>query len=161
MKYDAGAAADVKEADAPYFYNNVSNSLFSDCRVSANGLKLSNANGSYAHKIFIETEFSHKKNSKAIWLACQSYSYEENPGANPKAEVNRQKTLVRQSNKCTFYGRVVVYFFTCDRHLLSGVTLQNFFRRSVDHFVTILGDAAESHKVKIIEANFYVSMSQK
>ena len=46
LKYDAGAATDVTKTDAPYFCNNVLHSLFSDCTVSANGLKNSNANGS-------------------------------------------------------------------------------------------------------------------
>ena len=45
LKYDAGAAADVTKTDAPYFCNTVLHSLFSDCTVSANGLKISNANG--------------------------------------------------------------------------------------------------------------------
>ena len=89
-------------------------------------------------------------------MACQGYSYEENPGAILAAEVNRRKTLVRQSAECTFYGKVAVDFFTCDRHLLSGVTLRISFRRSIDDFVTISDDAAKSYKVKIIEANLYV-----
>ena len=55
LKYDAGAAAEVTKTDAPYFCNNVLHSLFSDCTVSANGLKISNANGNYAHKSFIKT----------------------------------------------------------------------------------------------------------
>ena len=38
LKYDAGSAADVTKTDTPYFCNNVFLSLFSDCRVSANGL---------------------------------------------------------------------------------------------------------------------------
>ena len=75
LKYDAGAAADVTKIDAPYFCNNVLHSLFSDCTASAIGLKISNANGNYAHKSFNETEFSHKKDAKATWLACQGYSY--------------------------------------------------------------------------------------
>ena len=47
-------------------------------------------------------------------------------------------------------------FFTCDQHLLSGVTLRISFRRSIDDFVIISDDAAKSYKVKIIEANLYV-----
>ena len=70
LKFAAGAAADVTKTDAPYFCNNVLHSLFSDCTVSANGLKISNANGNYAHKNFIESEFSHNKDAKATWLAC-------------------------------------------------------------------------------------------
>ena len=75
LKYDNGAAADVTKTDAPYFCNNVLHLIFSDCTVSANGLKISNANGNYAQKCFIETEFSHNKDAKATWLACQGYSY--------------------------------------------------------------------------------------
>ena len=156
LKYDGTAAADVTKTDAPYFCNNVLHSLFSDCTVSANGLKISNANGNYAHKSFIETEFSHNKDAKNTWLACQGYSYEENPGALLTTEVNRRKALVRQSNECTFYGKVAVDFFTCDRHLMSGVTLRIAFRRSIDDFVIMSDDAAKHYKVKIVEANLYV-----
>ena len=156
MKYDAGAAAEVTKTDAPYFCKNVLHSLYSDCTVSSNGLKISYANGNYAQKSFIETEFSHNKDAKATWLACQGYSYEENPGAILAAEVNRRKSLVRQSAECTFYGKVAVDFFTCDRHLLTGVTLRISFRRSIVDFVTISDDAEKSYKVKIMEANLYV-----
>ena len=111
MKYDAGAAADVTKRDAPYVCINVLNSLFSDCTVSANGLKISSANGIYANNSFVETKFSHSNDAKATWLACQDFSYEDNPGAIATAEVHRQKALVRQSAECTFYGKVAVDFF--------------------------------------------------
>ena len=61
LKYDDAATADTARTDAPYFCSNVLHSLFSDCTVSANGLKISNANANYAHKSFMETEFSHNK----------------------------------------------------------------------------------------------------
>ena len=102
LRYNAGAATDVTKTDAPYFCNNVLHSFFSDSTVSANGLKTSNANGNYAHKSFIETEFSHNKEAKNTWLAYQGYSYEDNPGALSTGEVNRRKALVRQSAECTF-----------------------------------------------------------
>ena len=51
---------------------------------------------------------------------------------------------------------MAVDFFTCDRHLLSGVKLRISFRRSIDDFVVISDDAGKSYKVKIIEANLYV-----
>ena len=144
LKYDAGSAAHVTKTDTPDFCNNVLHSLFSDCTVSAKGLKISNANGNYAHKSFIETEFFHNKDGKATWLACQGYSYEDGPGAIASADVNRRKALVRQSAECTFYGKVAVDFFTCDRHLLSRVTLRISFRRSIDDFV-IISDNAGNH----------------
>ena len=74
LRYDAGAATDVTKTDAPYFCNIVLHSLFSDCTVSANGLKISIANGNYAHKSFIEKGFSHNKDARNTWLACQGYS---------------------------------------------------------------------------------------
>ena len=61
-------------------------------------------------KVF-ETDFSHNKDAKATWLACQGFSYEENLGAIPAAEVNTREALVRQSGECTFYGKLAVEFF--------------------------------------------------
>ena len=156
MKYDATAAADFTKIDSPYFCNNALHSLFSDCTVSANGMKISNANGNYAHKSFIEAEFSHKKDAGITWLACQGYSYEENPGTLSTAEAKRRKILVRQSAESKFYGKIAVDFFTCDRHLLIGVTLCIAFRRSIDDFVLMSDDAAKQYKVKNLEANLYV-----
>ena len=86
----------------------------------------------------MKPSFLTKKDAKATWLAFQ------------------QKMLVRQPAVCTFYGKVAVDFFTCDRHLLSGVTRRISFRRSIDDFVVFPNDAAKSYKVKIIEANLYV-----
>ena len=91
FKYDATAATDIKKTDSPYFCSNVLHSLLSDYTVSANGLKISNASGNYTHKSFIETEFSHNKDAKNIWLAFR-------------------KLLVRQSAECTFCGKNAVDF---------------------------------------------------
>ena len=114
MKYDNTAAADVTKTDAPYFCNNVLHSLFSACTVSANGLKISSANGNYAHKSSVETEFSQNKDAKSTWLECQGCSYEANPGGIAASEITSRKALVRGSAECTFYGTVAVDFFTCD-----------------------------------------------
>ena len=54
----------VTLSDLPYFANNILHSLFADCTVSTNGIKISTANGHYAHKSFIETEFSHGTDAK-------------------------------------------------------------------------------------------------
>ena len=48
LRYDAG---DPANTDSAFFVNNVLHSLFADCTVSANGIKISSANGHYAHKI--------------------------------------------------------------------------------------------------------------
>ena len=38
-----------------------------------NGEKISTTNGNFAHKSFIETEFSYDSDAKETWLACQGY----------------------------------------------------------------------------------------
>ena len=58
--------------------------------MSANGLKKPNANGNYAHKNFIETEFSDNKDAKKHLAGLQGYSYEENPGALSITKINRR-----------------------------------------------------------------------
>ena len=55
---------DANNSDTPHLVNNTLHSLFTDCSVSANGIKISSANGHYAHKSFIETEFSHGSDAK-------------------------------------------------------------------------------------------------
>ena len=55
LRYTHG---DANASDLLYFADNILHSLFADCTVSANGIKISTANGHYAHKSFIETEFS-------------------------------------------------------------------------------------------------------
>ena len=154
LKYDGAATADTAKTDFLYFCNNESHSLFSDCTLSANGLKISNANGNYAHKSFIETEF---KDAKNTWLAFQGYSYEDDPSAIKVGEIARRKKSVRESAECTFFGKVAVEFFTCDKHLLSGVTLCIAFGRSIEDFVIVSDDAAKHYKVNIVEDNLYVS----
>lgn len=61
LRFDA---ADATQSDKPMFVNNALHSLFSECSVTANGIKISSANGNYAQKAFIETEFSHNKEAK-------------------------------------------------------------------------------------------------
>ena len=78
MEYVAGIPA---QQEKPTFVNNTLHSLFSDCNITAHGIKISSANGNYAHKAFIETEFSHNKEAKDTWLKYQGYTYEPDPAA--------------------------------------------------------------------------------
>ena len=77
LRYDATNAA---QSDAPVFVNNTLHWRFSECTVSANGMKVSNSNRVYAHKAFIETEYSNGKEAKDTWLSCQGDFYKEDPG---------------------------------------------------------------------------------
>ena len=56
---------------------------------------------------------------------------------------------MRESEEITLYGKLVVDFFSCEKHLVSGVTLRLSFRRSQDAFVTISETAAKNYKVKV------------
>ena len=134
LRYTHG---DANASDLPCFANTILHSLFAYCTVSANGIKISTANGHYAHKSFIETEFSHGTDAKIIWLKCQGYEYEENPGTIPAAISDIRKRTVRQSARITLYGKLAVDFFSCEKHLVSGVTLRILMRRSQDDFASL------------------------
>ena len=54
-------ATDDDERNEPSFVNNTLNSLFSDCAVTANGIKISSANGNYPQRFFSGTDFSRNK----------------------------------------------------------------------------------------------------
>ena len=63
LRYDN---TDPTVSDSPFLVNNSLYSLFSDCTLSANGLKISNANSNFAHKSFIGTEFSKQQRSQGL-----------------------------------------------------------------------------------------------
>ena len=157
---DLRTGADAAGTDAPYFSNNALLSLFSECTVSANGVKISNTNGNYAHKAFIETEFSSSRTAKGTWLVCHGYYFENEPqkidGQDDRAEdVTARKALVADSLENYFIGKPASDILTCDKQLLSGVTLRISFRRSSNVFA-VISEADKHYKVKIIEANLYV-----
>ena len=94
-------------------------------------------------------------------MACQGLYYEENPSAidgnGRRAEdVTERKGLVAASNELKLFGEIACDFLSCDKHLLSGVTIRLSLRRSPNDFVVISEDAAKHYKVQIIEANLYV-----
>ena len=72
------------------------------------------------------------------------------------AEFTSQKELIRESREVWFFESAGVDFFTCNKHLLSGVTLRISYRRSLEDFFIISEDAAKHYKLEIIEANLYV-----
>ena len=142
LRYDT---TDASLTDSPCFVNNTLHSLFSDCTVSANGFKISSSNGYHAQKAFLETEFSHNKEAKDTWLKCQGYSYEKSP-----ATFTGATFTTRQGEK------VAADVFSCDKHLLSGVTLRISFLRSRPNFSLIYDDDAKDYKIEISQANLYV-----
>ena len=153
LRYTHG---DANASDLPYFANNILHSLFADCTVSANDIRVSTANGHHAQKSFIETDFSHGTDANKTWLKCQGYEYEENPGTIPAAISDIRKRTVRQSARITLYGKLAVDFFSCEKHFVSGVTLRISLRRSQDDFAVISEDTAKHYKVKIDEANLFI-----
>ena len=64
-------ATEAAQRDTPYLVNNPLSSLFSECTMSLNGEKISTTNANFAHKSFIETEFSHGNDAKEN-MACLS-----------------------------------------------------------------------------------------
>ena len=66
------------------------------------------------------------------------------------------KGLVAASNELKLFGKIACDFLSCDKHLLSGVTIRLSLRRSPKDLVVISEDAAKHYKVQIVEANLYV-----
>ena len=157
---DLRTGTDSTNTDAPYFSNNAFHSLSSECTVSANGVKISNTNAKYAHKVFIEMEFSSGKTAKKTWLVCQGYYYEDEPakidGTDGRADdVAARKALVANSQENYFIGKPASDILTCEKHLLGGVTLRISFRRSTNDFA-VISESNKHYRVRIVEANLYV-----
>ena len=98
---------------------------------SANGMKVSNSNGVHAQKAFIETEYSNGKEAKDTWLSCQGCTYEADPGDHTSVVFTSRGAETRESREVTLFGKVAADI-TCDKHLLSGVTLVSFVRSRPD-----------------------------
>ena len=154
-------ATEAANRDTSCFVNNPLSSLFSECTLSLNGEKISTTIADFADKSFIEIKFAYGNDAKKTWLACQVYCYEENPSAidgnGRRAEdVTERKGLVSASNELKLFGKTACDFLSCDKHLLSGVTIRLSLRRSPKDFVVISEDAAKPYMVQIIEANLHV-----
>ena len=157
---DLRTGTDAANTDAPHLSNNALHPLFSECTVSANGVKIYNTNGNYAHKAFIDMEFSSGKIANNTWLVCQGYYYGDEPakidGIDGRADdVAARKALGANSQENYFFEKPASDILTCDKQLLSGVTLKISFRRSTNDFVEI-SKSNKHYKVKIIEDNLYV-----
>ena len=123
LRYDA---VDPANTDAAFFVINVLNSLFADCTVSANGIKNSSANGHYAQKGFIETEFSHGTDAKKTWLKRQGYEYESKPSAIANAIKDARKQAARESAQINLYGKLAVDFSLVRKTLSKWSYPENF-----------------------------------
>ena len=66
--------------------------------------KIFSANGNYAQKAFIETEFSHIKEAKNTWLKCQGYSYEEQQDKFTRTVSSTRTAETRESADVSFIG---------------------------------------------------------
>ena len=135
--------------------------MFSECKLSLNGEKISTTNANFAHKSFIETEFSHGDDAKKNWLACQGYYYEDNPAnvdgtAGRAVDFAERKRLVAASAELRLFGKIACDFLSCDKHLISGVTARLSLRRSPNNFVVMSEDNGKHYQVQITEANLYV-----
>ena len=157
---DLRTGTDATKTEAPYFSNNALHSLFSECTVSANGVKISNTNGNNLTKHSLKRNFLQEKLQKNAWLVCQGFYYENEPakidGADGHADdVAARKALVANSLENYFIGKPGSDILTCDKHSLSGVTLRISFRRSTND-LAVISESNKHYKVRIIEANLYV-----
>ena len=69
LEYDGTSAAtkaDITKTNSPYLANNTLHSLFSDCTISANGLKISNANDIMLTKVSLRQNFHTIKMPKIL-----------------------------------------------------------------------------------------------
>ena len=80
----------------------------------------------------------------------------KNDGTDGRADdVAARKALVNNSQENNFIGKPASDILTCDKHLLSGVTLRISFRRSTNIFV-LISESNKHYIVRLIEANLYV-----
>ena len=128
--------------------------------MSLNGEKISTTNASFAKKHGLlsttNTNFANKTG-----LACQGNYYKDNPSgiddANEKAgDVAELKRIVASSSEFRLFGKIACDFFIFDKHLISGVTVRLFLRRSPNDFFIMSEQPYKHYRVQITEANLNV-----
>ena len=62
----------------------------------------------------------------------------------------------RESAEVSFIGKVASFYFSCDKHLISGVTLRISFLRNRPEYALIYDDETKDYKMEIMIANLYV-----
>ena len=62
----------------------------------------------------------------------------------------------RESAEVSFIGRFELDFFSCDKHLISGVTLRVSFLRNRPEYAIIYDDETKDYKIAIMQANLYI-----
>ena len=140
---------------------NLLSSLFSECTISLNGEKFSTTNANFHRKSFIETEFSHGFDAKKTWPASRGYYYKDNPSsieaADGRAEdAAERKRIVAASREFQFFGKIACDFLSCDKHVISGVTIRLSLRRSPNDFVIMSEQPTIHYQVQITETILYV-----
>ncbi len=154
LRYDA-TDLDPGTSDLPKFVNNIMHSLFSECDVYANGIKISSANGLYGHKAYVETEMSHNMACKETWLKCQGFNYEADPGTFTETAFTSREVETRASAFLHLYGRLSVDFFTCPQALLPEVSLRVKLVRAQSDFCLISDDATKHYSIVISSASLF------
>ncbi len=142
--------------DKVVFVNNIMHSLFSNCEVSLNGVQVSTANNLYHHKAYIDTEMSHGTDSKATWLECQGFDYEETPD-DPESIKGDQRVPREDGASVSLYGRFDIDLFNSEFYLLPGVNIRIKLVRAPKEFVLFTTEDDDTvYRVKIREAILYV-----
>ena len=139
--------------DEAAFVNNILHSLFSNCEVYFNNEQVYSSNGLYAHKALISTEFSGTKGVKESISYCHGYEYEPEPGDFQSAPI-AGRFLDASSAIQTYYGKLAVDLFTCDKLLIPNTNVRIRLIRSRPNFYT-LGKVEDNIHAEIVEASLF------
>ena len=139
--------------DEAAFVNNILHSLFSNCEVYFNNEQVYSSNGLYAQKALISTEFSVTKGVKESISYCHGYEYEPEPGDFQSAPI-AGRFLDASSTIQTYYGKLAVDLFTCDKLLIPNTNVRIRLNRSRPNFYT-LGKVEDNIHAEIVEASLF------
>ena len=66
------------------------------------------------------------------------------------------KRIVAASSEFRLFGKTACDFLSCDKHLISGVTIRLSLKRSPNDFVIMPEHRAKRYRVEITDANLYM-----
>jgi hypothetical protein len=147
-------ASDKTKQDNVIFTNNTLHSLFSNVTVYANDVQVWSANGLYAQKAYIETEWSHSAACKKSFVSCQGYEYAPTPEDFAAFTTRLEQT--KKSAVVHFYGPLAIDLFSCEGLFVSGTRFRIRMDRADSALALLSNQTVKQYMTVITEAELTI-----
>lgn len=158
LKLPTSVKTGTEEATQATVVNNIINSLFSQCQIYLNNVNVSNNEGDFAYRCYLEKLLNHGEESANTHLQSGGWYLDESKlddmsGTNLGYE--KRKLWFTNGKTVEVYGRLTGDILNQHKYLISGVDLRiNLIKSSPNfHLMSVEKDKSE---IQILESNLFI-----